>query len=499
MSESANPQASAERMMRTHEVAGLLAARPQGEDRWFDAVSTDSRTIQPGQLFVALKGDRFDGHAYVADVLAKGAAAAMVENAYAAAHPDQPLIGVEDTRGGLAALATAWRRRFAIPVIGVVGSNGKTTVKEMCAAILRCHYGEPAVLATRGNLNNDIGLPTMVLRLRERHRAAVFEIGMNHPGETVALAAVARATVALVNNAQREHQEFMHGVSAVAEEHALLIESLGADGTVVYNADDDHAPLWLFRAGSRRAIGFGLKRGVVQGRFDEMPGGGMLTLDTPWGAIEAELAVPGRHNALNACAAAAACLAAGVSLDAVGRGLSAFDGVKGRLQWRLGRHGTRVIDDSYNANPDSMRAAIDVLAQLPGRRVFVMGDMGEVGDSGGQMHDEVGGYAKSHGIDRLLCLGEASRAAAYNFGVGGEHFTKPEDLIAALSPELGEQTTVLVKGSRFMKMERVADAIAEPVPAVGPSQGGDSQPPERALPANNRQLLPREGGRGEGS
>lgn len=448
-------------MLRLFEVAHALGATPPAHDAAIDAVSTDSRSIKAGELFIALKGERFDAHDYVAEVLLRGAAGAVVESDFAAAHPGQPLIGVADTRLALGALAAFWRARFTMPVIGVVGSNGKTTAKEMCAAILRAHFGADDVLATTGNLNNDIGLPIMALRLRAAHRAAVLEIGMNHPGETVALAAIAQATVALVNNAQREHQEFMQSVRAVAEEHALLIEALPPSGIAVFNADDEHAPLWRLRAGSRQAMGFGLDRGEVRGHFTPGVLGGQLRLFSPWGEADTELQVPGMHNARNACGAAAACLAAGVSLSAVARGLTAFGGVKGRLQQRAGRKGARVIDDTYNANPDSMRAAIDVLAQLPGRRVFVMGDMGEVGDNSGQMHDEIGGYAKSHGIDRLLCLGEASRAAAYNFGAGGEHFDRIEDLIAAAECELGATTSFLIKGSRFMKMERVADALTE--------------------------------------
>ena len=454
-------------MMRMSEAASAINAQVCGIDGEFTSVSTDSRSIGAGQLFVAIKGDRFDGHGYVGDVLAKGAVGAMVETAFMEAHPDWPLIAVSETRAGFAALAASWRGRFSIPVIGVAGSNGKTTAKEMCAAILRAHYGEAQVLATTGNLNNDIGLPTMALRLNANHRAAVLELGMNHPGETRQLAQVAQANVALINNAQREHQEFMLTVRAVAEEHALLIDALPADGITVFNADDEYAGLWRERAGAAadrnniRAIGFGLSAGEVRGRFESRQLGGVLRLATPWGAIETELHVPGEHNARNACGAAAACLAAGVGTTAVADGLSAFGGVKGRLQQRRGRNGALVIDDTYNANPDSMRAAIDVLAGFPGRRVFVMGDMGEVGDNAAQMHDEVGGYARSHGIDRLLCLGEASRAAAYNFGAGGEHLDRIDSLIARLENELKPDTTVLVKGSRFMRMERVADAISE--------------------------------------
>jgi UDP-N-acetylmuramoyl-tripeptide--D-alanyl-D-alanine ligase len=253
----------------------------------------------------------------------------------------------------------------------------------------------------------------------------------------------------------------MKSVQAVAEEHAALIDVLGSEDTAVFNADDGHSALWRQRAGARRAIGFGLEDGEVRGEYRAGSFGGPLILSTPWGRIDTTLGVPGRHNALNACGAAAACLAAGVPPDAVGRGLASFSGVKGRLQRRQGKRGALVIDDTYNANPDSMRAAVDVLSAIPGRRIFVMGDMGEVGDAAGQMHDEIGGYAKSHGVDRLFCLGDLSPAAARNFGSGGEHFTRIDELIRTVKSELGEQVTVLVKGSRFMRMERVADAIVE--------------------------------------
>ncbi len=451
-------------MMNLHQAAAILGSPLPINNANFSVVSTDSRSIAQGELFVAVVGERFDGHAYVAEVIGRGAAGAIVSHEFARQHPDLPLLAVTNTREGFAQLAAAWRQRFTLPVIGVVGSNGKTTSKEMCAAILRAHYGESQVLATTGNLNNDIGVPTMVLRLHAGHRAAVIEIGMNHPGETAVLAPVARATVGLVNNAQREHQEFMKSVEAVANEHALLIDALPADGIAVFNADDAYASVWAAHAalaGNRRVLDFGLRHGAVRGTFRSSGFGGALQLATPWGPIDLQLGIPGTHNALNACGAAAACLAAGVSLESVAQGLSQFTGVKGRLQRKRGEGGFLLIDDTYNANPDSMRAAVDVLAAIPGRRIFVMGDMGEVGDAAGQMHDEIGGYAKSHGIDRLLCLGEHAGAAARNFGPGGEHFARIDELIKSLKHELDARTTVLVKGSRFMKMERVVEAIVD--------------------------------------
>jgi len=455
-----------ESMMTLAEAAHALAATWSGDGE-FTAVSTDSRSIAPGELFIALQGEKFDGHVYVRDVIARGAAGAVVNADFAAANADLPLIAVEDTRRALGHLAAHWRKRFSIPVIGVVGSNGKTTVKEMCASILRTHYGADQVLATAGNLNNDIGLPSMVLRLRDTHRVAVLEIGMNHPGETAELAAIALPTVALINNAQREHQEFMKSVLAVAEEHAAIIDALPGEGIATFSGDDNFAPMWRSRAGARKVLAAGIDwQSEVNGRYQQHGFGGLLALETPFGNAAANLCISGRHNARNACIAAAATLAAGAALDAVVRGLEAFVGVKGRLQRRNGKAGALVIDDTYNANPDSMRAAVDVLAGVPGKRIFVMGDMGEVGDQAGQYHDEIGGYAKSHSIDRLFCLGEFALAAAHNFGAGATHFERVEDLIKALKPEIDANTTVLVKGSRFMRMERVADAIVEEIQNV---------------------------------
>ena len=451
-------------MMSMHEAAQAIGASVQGADVGFTGVSTDSRSIATGELFVALKGENFDGHAYVGEVLGRGAAGAVVTREFAASHSDLPLICVTDTRLALGALAAQWRGRFTIPLLGITGSNGKTTVKEMCAAILRVHHEGAAdsVLATIGNLNNDIGLPLTLLRLRAAHRAAVIEMGMNHAGEIDYLTRLAQPSVALVNNAQRAHLEGLGSVQDIALAKGEIFAGLSADGVAVFNADDVQAGVWRELSREYRQLSFGLDQPAdVRGQFISHGLGGELHLATPWGEINVMLAVPGAHNARNACAAAAATLVAGVSSAAVELGLGTFAGIKGRLQRRTGRNGALVVDDSYNANPDSMRAAIDVLAAVPGKRIFVMGDMGEAGVAAGQFHDEIGGYAKSHGIDRLLCLGEMSAAAAANFGAGGQHFLHLDDLLKTLLSELGPQSTVLVKGSRFMHMERVVDAIVE--------------------------------------
>jgi len=450
-------------MMNLSSAGASIGVMHQGPDAEFGEVGTDSRSVIPGMLFVALKGDRFDGHDFVREVLAKGAAGAMVERAWADANPGLPLIAVNDTRLALGQLAGAWRRRFTIPLIGVTGSNGKTTVKEMCAAILRAQFGgDDSVLATVGNLNNDIGLPLTLLKLRASHRAAVIEMGMNHAGEIDYLARLAQPSVALVNNAQRAHLEGLVSLQNVALAKGEIFAGLPADGIAVFNADDAQADIWRELSRERRQLTFGLDHPAdVHGRFAGHGLGGELQLTTAQGEIMVMLAVPGSHNARNACAAVAATLAAGAPLADIKQGLEQFTGIKGRLQRRDGRKGAVVVDDSYNANPDSMRAAIDVLAAVPGKRILVMGDMGEAGAAAGQFHDEIGGYAKSHGIDRLFCLGDLSEAAAANFGEGGRHFQRIEDLVKALLTELDAQVTVLVKGSRFMRMERVVAAIVE--------------------------------------
>ena len=441
-------------------------------------VHSDTRTLQPGDLFVALRGDNFDAHAFLPQARAAGAAAALAEHGIA----DAGLAGLQvaDSLVALQQLAAAWRLRFTGPVIGVAGSNGKTTVTQMVAAILRAHAGERS-LATAGNYNNHIGLPLQVLRLQPAgagaHTIAVFELGMNHPGEIALLAGIARATVALVNNAQREHQEFMATVEAVAQENGQVITALPADGVAVYPADDAHAQVWRTQAGPRRQFTF-----AMQGAADVTPdaaapatwvadaegGHWQFAIRTPAGAATLQLHIPGRHNLHNGLAAAASALAAGVPLAAVVQGLAAFRPVAGRsrllpLQW-AGRAVT-LVDDSYNANPDSVRAAIDVLATLPAPQWLVLGDMGEVGDQGPAFHAEVGTHALERGIESLWTVGAQCAETAAVCGARARHFDRVETLLAALgqAPVCG---SVLIKGSRFMRMERVVAALSA-APASG--------------------------------
>ncbi|CAG9265621.1 UDP-N-acetylmuramoyl-tripeptide--D-alanyl-D-alanine ligase [Paraburkholderia caribensis] len=444
----------------------------------FDRVSTDSRSCGPGDLFVALKGDRFDAHDFLADVAARNVSAVMATRT-----PDNfnvPVLHVTgDTRIALGALANGWRRRFAMPLVAVTGSNGKTTVKEMISSIFAAAVGEPSRLATSGNFNNDVGLPLTLFRLNEAHKLAVVELGMNHPGETALLGKIAEPSVAVVNNAQREHQEFMATVEAVALEHASVIHALKPEGVAVFPANDAYAGIWRVAATGNRIVDFALNtaerttEAAVQGTLE----GNQLSIDTPEGHVDVTLQVLGAHNAHNALAATAAALASGVSLEAIKRGLEAFGAVKGRLQVKravLGSMtGATVIDDTYNANPDSMLAAIDVLAERPSPRVLVMGDMGEVGDNGPEFHREVGAYAKARGIDALYALGDASRDACAAYGTEAHHCDDANALVAQLQQAgYGAAATYLVKGSRFMKMERVVDAVTSPQPAASGSTPG---------------------------
>ena len=451
-------------MMDLLDAANAMGGTLPGENRSFCGVSTDSRNVAAGELFIALRGEIFDGHQFVETAKARGAVAAVVaaDAAEQLKALELPLIVVADTRLALGALAAAWRARFKVPVIAVTGSNGKTTTKEMIASILHAAYGD-AVLATQGNFNNDIGLPLTLLKLGATHRAAIIEMGMNHPGEIAYLAGIARPTVALVTNAQRAHLEGMGSLEAIAAEKGSIYQGLGEAGVAVFSADDQWAELWRTQSASLRTLTFGLEKPAeVSGQCQLHGLENHLTLSVQGEQVDVALALPGLHNARNALAAASAALAAGLPLAAVRDGLLAFRGVKGRLQRRAGLNGATLLDDTYNANPDSVRAGIDVLAATIGRKLLVLGDMGEIGEMTGQFHDEIGGYAKSQGVDRLFAFGESSALAAHNFGAGGQYFKKLEDLIAAVTAELtpaASETTVLVKGSRFMRMERVADAI----------------------------------------
>jgi murE/murF fusion protein len=474
---SGNPAAGMLSLAEAAEAMGGRLVDPAHARLRFESVSTDSRKGNACALFIALVGERFDAHDFVAAVAAQGAAAAVVGagRSTALASTGLPLIEVDDTRLALGRLAAAWRKRFAIPVIGVTGSNGKTTTKEMIAAILRAQASfdgadpSTAVLATAGNLNNDIGLPLTLLQLGPAHRFAVIEMGMNHPGEIAYLAAIASPTAGVVTNALRAHLEGLGSTTGVAREKGALYENLRADAVAAIDAGSEFAPLWKGLAGSRRILSFALDGAGGAPSVDcDVRGSALaqafatrLTLSTPQRTESLTLQAAGHHNAHNATAAAAVCLAAGIEFRAVVRGLAAFSGVKGRLQKKAGGRGSILVDDTYNANPDSVRAAIDVLAGQPAPRVLVLGDMGEVGNDGPAMHREVIAYAKERGIDELFVLGDAMRAAVAEVG-HGIACASPEAVAEKVWPLLDEGTTVLVKGSRFMKMERVVERLAPP-------------------------------------
>ncbi len=453
-------------MMTLSEAARALNATLLGDDVTFQAVSTDTRTLQPGDLFVALMGDNFDGHTFIVDAIAKGAGAILISAPLEATAV--PALHVADTRLALGQLSAAWRARFSIPVIAVTGSNGKTTTKEMLAAI----FGQRgSVLATQGNLNNDIGVPLTLLRLRKEHRYAVIEMGANHPGEIAYLSGLARPTVALITNAAVAHLGGFGSLDEVARTKGGIYEGLADTGVGVVNADDAYASLWRDIVGERRCVTFGMRTATdVHAEMNSIKctmGAQVVTTDfemhTPVGDVTIALPLLGTHNVMNALAASAAALAAGATLDDICNGLHAMQPVKGRLTTKRGIHGVRVIDDTYNANPPSVRAAIDVLAVAVGVKILVLGDMGELGADAPAFHTQMGVQAQAAGINQLYATGDLSRLAVESFGSGGHHYVTHEALIAALIaelPVLGSNTTVLVKGSRFMRMERVVEAIA---------------------------------------
>jgi len=432
----------------------------QGGDTHINGVSSDSRKIVQGDLFVALRGEHFDGYHFVATAAQAGAVAALVNaSSYRGEQAPCPLLLVEDTRLALGHLAAWWRRQFAIPLVAITGSNGKTTVKEMLAGILRVAADSAdAVLATRGNFNNDIGMPLTLLQMNATHRYAVIEMGMNHPGEIDYLTRIAAPDVALINNASGAHLAGLGSVEAVARAKGEIFAGLQHHGTAVINSDDEHARLWRTLAGAHPLLEFGLNpEADVSGTWHPLGYGLRLDVTVPQGMFAADLQVPGVHNARNALAATAAATVLNIPLETIAAGLEKFNGVAGRLQRKVALHGAILIDDTYNANPASLRAAISVLAQAGGKRILVMGDMGELGGEAAAFHAGIGAEARRAGIEKLYALGTLSGNAAREFGSGAQHFLRIEDLQDALEMELDANTTVLVKGSRFMKMERVVE------------------------------------------
>lgn len=434
------------------DVASMTQGKLSGEDTAINAVCTDSRKARHDHLFIAIQGDRYDAHDFVAKMEGK-IAGALVHKEIACKVPQ---VRVDDTRKALARFAKSWRQRVNKPVIGLTGSNGKTTLKEMIAAILS---ETSNVLATQGNFNNDIGMPLTLLRIRAEHDVAVIEMGANHFGEIAFLTDIARPDIAVINNAGAAHLEGFGDVAGVAKAKGEIFQGLVPGGTAVINADDPYANYWLGLVGEHKVIRFGLEceaeiKGVYQGN-------GKLHLITPAGERQMQLKLLGKHNAMNALAAAAVASAAGADLQQIQSGLESLKPVAGRLAMMPGKHGSILIDDTYNANPTSALAALDVLAEATGERLFVLGDMGELGAGSAHLHAEIGKKAQQAGIDNMFCLGQHSALACEKFGKPEHAYQDKEALLSALEKEIKNSMTILVKGSRSARMEQIVAAIKE--------------------------------------
>ena len=451
-------------MRQLIDIAADCGGRLEGEDRAFAAVSTDTRKLAAGELFVALRGPSFDGNTFLGEAAARGAAGAIAERT----GPEGfPVIVVPDALVALQRAAERWRARFTLPLIAVAGSNGKTTSKEMIASILG---GCGPTLATLGNLNNHIGVPLTLLRLASEHRFAVIELGANHPGDVAELAGFAQPSIGIVTNAGAEHLEGFGSLEGAARAEGELFAALGRDGIAVLNADDEFAGLWRDMTVAR-IVTFGLGAKADFTARDISTGVGAegfltrFTLVTPQGEIAIALHLAGKHNVVNALGAAAAAVSAGASLAQVAAGLARMRPVPGRLQLRRGHAGAWIIDDSYNANPSSLHAAIDVLEALGGRRFLVFGQMGELGAFSDEAHAEAGRYARSHGVERLFATGEAAKLTVASFGQGASWHPDTATLTAAVVSALAPEVRLLVKGSRSNRLERVVAAL-DPSPAA---------------------------------
>ena len=441
-------------MLTLSAAARALGAAFNGTDAEFLAVTTDTRVLRRGDLFVALMGPNFDGHDFLGAAQAQGAAGALVSRALSVSIPT---ITVADTRLALGQLAAHWRGRFSIPVVAVTGSNGKTTVKNMLAAIM-AETGPG--LATQGNLNNDIGVPLTLLRLKPGDRYAVIEMGMNHPGEIEYLTRLTRPTVALITNAGEAHLAGLGSIEAVARAKGEIFSALAQDGVAVINADDAYADMWRTLAAPRRCLSFGVNNPAdVSANYTLAITGSVIRLKTSYGESEMRLSLLGKHNVMNALAAAAASIAAGVKLHDIRNGLEKLKTISGRLEIKKGANGARVLDDTYNANPSSLVAGVEVLKEADGERALVLGDMAELGAAAADIHRRVGELARQLGVHRLYAVGELSRNAVAGFGDGARHYRNQEALIEDLLTDMHPGMTVLVKGSRVMRMEKVVAGL----------------------------------------
>jgi UDP-N-acetylmuramoyl-tripeptide--D-alanyl-D-alanine ligase len=452
---------------RLSDIAAATVGRLAGADVEFAGVSIDSRTVERGQAFFALRGERFDGHAFIAAAAARGAAAAVVERAI---DDGIPQVIVADAGAALTALARAWRGASRVLVIGVGGSNGKTTTKELLAGIMA---GAGPTLATRGNLNNHIGVPLTLLRLEPSHRYAVVEMGANHPGEIAALADLARPSIALVTNAGDEHLEGFGDLAGVARAEGEMYAALPAEGTAVINADDPFHDLWRSMSRGASVLRFGIespadaRATAIHGRIEKGVFQTVFTLTLAGEQSRVRLGLAGRHNVLNALGAAAAAHAAGVALPQIVSGLEGMRAVAGRLQLKPGPRGSWLIDDSYNANPSSVRAGIDVLCSLPGEHWLVLGEMAELGPQEESSHIAIGDYARRAGITRVFAMGAAARHAVAAYGTRAHWFGDAAGLADAVAADIDTGVTVLIKGSRVNRLERVIDRLLVPGQAAG--------------------------------
>jgi len=431
-------------------IAKMTGGGLYGSDVAIESVATDSRLVKPDQLFIAIEGERFDAHDFVADLQGR-AAAALVHKKIDC---ELPQVVVTDTLKALADLASAWRKQFSKPLVGLTGSNGKTTVKEMIATILSLQGN---VLATYGNLNNDIGMPLTLLRLRDKHDFAVIEMGANHFNEIELLTNIAKPDVALINNAGAAHLEGFGDLQGVAKAKGEIFVGLGKNGVAVINADDEFADYWIDSNKNREIISFGInKKATINGQI--LSGGGlMITKGSE--KVRADLKLLGRHNAMNALAATAVTTALGVKLETIVTGLESLTPVKGRLSPLAGILNSQILDDTYNANPDSTVAALEVLSQRD-NTAFVLGDMAELGENVIQLHQNIGKKAKAAGIDRMYCLGKYSAHACQTFGEKAKSFNNMNDLVTTLKQDASDNMTILIKGSRSMQMERAVEALA---------------------------------------
>jgi len=445
--------------MQISKAAETLQAKYQGEDVCFTGCSTDTRTLKDKELFIALRGENFNGHDYIDKARALGASAVLIEENHGGANSFVgSSIVVKNTRQAMGELAKSWRAGFSIPLVAITGSNGKTTVKEMLAGILSC---KASVLATQRNLNNDVGVPQTLFALGEEHQYAVIEMGANHPGEIEWLSNIAQPTVATITQCAPAHLEGFGSIEGVAQAKSEIFNGLQEDGVAVINGDDDFAELWMEKSSHYSHLTFGLDSGneVTAESIIIDEDKSSFQMITPVGNIELTLNLPGRHNILNALEAAACAISLGIALSTIKQGLESISSVKGRLQIKSGLKQCRIIDDTYNANPASLDAALKVLQKFPGRHWLVIGDMGELGDDAEALHAQAGELSKASGVERLYALGELSRASAESFGEGAQHINDHEQLVELLSEEIAPDVTVLIKGSRAMGMEYLVDAL----------------------------------------